>query len=444
MVSEFITEDTENLRGIQHSPREILIDFASGIAGGSAGILAGHPLDTVKVRLQNSGEYRGVVHCLSRIVKEEGFTGLYKGMASPLIGVALINSLLFGVYGSAIRVFSKDETGNPSLTAIACAGMTSGLINSFFCSPMELSRTNTIFVKLKFSFFLVKIRLQNQRDLTHIPKGYPVYNGPIDCIKKIYASQGIKGYFRGLNSTILRETPSYGAYFASYEFLCRQLIPDGNYDVPSFRLLLAGGFAGVCGWIVTYPFDVIKTRLQSVEQEIKPTYKGVFDCYKKLVAAEGSRVLWSGLGAACVRAFPTNAATFYAVCYVKMLLSPTAPGGSKWERNTPVPEELVEREEERYRCVKIKILSNVKQSFRENKNLEGKKRESLISDGLLQLEYLNKIVNNQFEKKYGPGDESLMKAYLPPLKMYKLLDAETQKQLSDIKPGIVGRLLGRS
>ncbi|KAJ3211122.1 hypothetical protein HK099_008094 [Clydaea vesicula] len=278
MVSEFITEDTENLRGIQHSPREILIDFASGIAGGSAGILAGHPLDTVKVRLQNSGEYRGVVHCLSRIVKEEGFTGLYKGMASPLIGVALINSLLFGVYGSAIRVFSKDETGNPSLTAIACAGMTS-----------------------------VKIRLQNQRDLTHIPKGYPVYNGPIDCIKKIYASQGIKGYFRGLNSTILRETPSYGAYFASYEFLCRQLIPDGNYDVPSFRLLLAGGFAGVCGWIVTYPFDVIKTRLQSVEQEIKPTYKGVFDCYKKLVAAEGSRVLWSGLGAACVRAFPTNA-----------------------------------------------------------------------------------------------------------------------------------------
>ncbi|KAJ3204036.1 hypothetical protein HK099_001287 [Clydaea vesicula] len=94
------------------------------------------------------------------------------------------------------------------------------------------------------------------------------------------------------------------------------------------------------------------------------------------------------------------------------------------------------KEEERYRCVKIKILSNVKQSFRENKNLEGKKRESLISDGLLQLEYLNKI--------YGPGDESLMKAYLPPLKMYKLLDAETQKQLSDIKPGIVGRLLGRS
>lgn len=46
-------------------------------------------------------------------------------------------------------------------------------------------------------------------------------------------------------ATMLRETPSYGAYFASYDYFCRVLIPDGNFDEPSLSLLLAGGLAGV-------------------------------------------------------------------------------------------------------------------------------------------------------------------------------------------------------
>ena len=31
------------------------------------------------------------------------------------------------------------------------------------------------------------------------------------------------------------------------------------------ELLVAGGVAGVMGWLVTFPFDVVKTRVQSTE-----------------------------------------------------------------------------------------------------------------------------------------------------------------------------------
>ncbi|VDK54319.1 unnamed protein product [Cylicostephanus goldi] len=59
------------------------IDFFAGCLGGAAGVLAGHPLDTVKVRLQMqnpaSKMYRGTWHCFRKIIQKEGFAGLYKG-----------------------------------------------------------------------------------------------------------------------------------------------------------------------------------------------------------------------------------------------------------------------------------------------------------------------------------------------------------------------------
>ena len=61
--------------------------------------MAGYPLDTVKVRIQTSpaGTYGGTFSCLAGIAKQEGVAGLYRGMSSPLLGVAGINAITFGV-----------------------------------------------------------------------------------------------------------------------------------------------------------------------------------------------------------------------------------------------------------------------------------------------------------------------------------------------------------
>jgi solute carrier family 25 carnitine/acylcarnitine transporter 20/29 len=97
------------------------------------------------------------------------------------------------------------------------AGAFSGLINSFLSCPIEL----------------LKIRLQNQAK-------EKLYNGNIDLIKKIWARNGWKGFYKGLGITIIRETPSYGVYFASYELLTNSIGSDS-----STALLIAGGLAGV-------------------------------------------------------------------------------------------------------------------------------------------------------------------------------------------------------
>ncbi|KAI8915812.1 mitochondrial carrier domain-containing protein, partial [Gorgonomyces haynaldii] len=252
-----------------------------------AGILAGHPLDTVKVRLQAPGNNnRGILQCFVDIVKRERITGLYKGMTSPLVGVAFINSMLFAVYGSALRMVSSDLE-RPALSSIFYAGSISGLVNAFFSAPIEL----------------IKIRLQNDTQNT--------YKGPLDCVRKTIQAGGIRAVFKGLPTTFIRETPSYGAYFASYEYMTRVLLPDADPEVPSPMLLFAGGFAGVIGWASTYPFDVIKTRIQGATND--PNYRNMRTAFATVVKNEGYGVFFRGLGACSLRAFPTNAATFYTV-----------------------------------------------------------------------------------------------------------------------------------
>ncbi|KAH6586688.1 hypothetical protein BASA61_006484 [Batrachochytrium salamandrivorans] len=229
------------------------------IISNSAGVLAGHPLDTIKVRLQTqvshgpNRRYTGVWSCFRSIVREEKVQGLFKGMASPLVGVALINSILFGVYGSALRCVAKDMEA-PTVLDIFWAGSISGFVNGFFSSPMEL----------------VKIRLQNQDKSTA-----QLYKGPIDCLRKIITTGGIRGLYKGLGTTIVRETPSYGAYFAS---------------------------------------------LQSIEEAKTGKYRNLINGFRVIAREEGIRVFFSGLGATAIRAFPTNAATFYVVVWMKNLL----------------------------------------------------------------------------------------------------------------------------
>jgi len=54
------------------------LDFAAGCIGGGAGVLAGYPLDTVKVKIQTQDvmngkiKYKGTFDCLFKLVKKDG------------------------------------------------------------------------------------------------------------------------------------------------------------------------------------------------------------------------------------------------------------------------------------------------------------------------------------------------------------------------------------
>ena len=61
-------------------------NFLAGYNSGIFLVLAGHPFDTIKVRLQAEGtlstRFQGPLHCVRETLAHEGVRGLYKGMAA--------------------------------------------------------------------------------------------------------------------------------------------------------------------------------------------------------------------------------------------------------------------------------------------------------------------------------------------------------------------------
>jgi hypothetical protein len=62
-------------------------ELTAGSVGGICQVLVGQPFDTVKVRLQTSNLYSGVIDCASKTLKSDGLMGFYKGTLTPLLGV---------------------------------------------------------------------------------------------------------------------------------------------------------------------------------------------------------------------------------------------------------------------------------------------------------------------------------------------------------------------
>lgn len=272
-------------------------DFVSGGVGGVCLVVAGHPLDTIKVRLQTMpptkpGEtplYRGTFDCAMQTIKKEGFFGLYKGMAAPVAGVTPMFAVCFLGFGVGKKL--QQESPDQDLTHLQFfkAGMLAGVFTTAIMTPGER----------------IKCLLQIQAD-SKVKK----YAGPVDCAKQLYREGGIRSIYRGTAATLLRDVPASGMYFMTYEWLQHILTPKGHdrNELSVSRTLTAGGFAGMFNWLVAIPPDVLKSRLQTAPAGTYPN--GIRDVFRELLRNEGIFALYKGVIPVMLRAFPANAACF--------------------------------------------------------------------------------------------------------------------------------------
>jgi hypothetical protein len=88
------------------------------------------------------------------------------------------------------------------------------------------------------------------------------FNSSRECLRYVYRHEGIKGVYKGVVPTALREIPSYGFQFATYEFLKDLLTGKDKKHLTVLEALCVGPLAALCSELFTYPQDVIKTRIQ--------------------------------------------------------------------------------------------------------------------------------------------------------------------------------------
>lgn len=336
----------------QDAPIGAFTDFVAGTVGGMVGLAVGFPFDTIKVRLQHPetmNRYRNSVTALAKIVQEERVAGLFKGISSPMAGCAFLNGLVFAGSGFFMRAQLDDPNDQPTLTQITIAGAGTGILASLIATPTEL----------------IKIRQQANTSAGAQPTAWAV-------ARDIWRSHGVRGLYRGISSTAMRDM-SYGTYFATYEGMRRLLTPTQKVKAapvtedgkPVFvtqpgdiveeaesemkalswaRLMIAGGVAGIAGWVFTFHLDSIKTRVQSIDYT-PPTYhssspspafntttpgvpamalarsysgtasspyRTTWSTTMYMYRVEGLRSFWKGLWPTIVRAVPVNMATFGA------------------------------------------------------------------------------------------------------------------------------------
>ncbi|XP_009574468.1 PREDICTED: solute carrier family 25 member 43 [Fulmarus glacialis] len=88
------------------------------------------------------------------------------------------------------------------------------------------------------------------------------------------------------------------------------LFTDELGHISHWRAIMAGSLAGMVATIVTYPTDVIKTRL-IVQNRLEPSYKGILHAFYKIYHQEGLLALYRGVSPAILGAVPFSAGSFF-------------------------------------------------------------------------------------------------------------------------------------
>ncbi|KAM0417137.1 hypothetical protein ACHAPT_012844 [Fusarium lateritium] len=294
-------------------------NIAAGTMGGVAQVMIGQPFgmnprsltvvsevlrqhtpDIVKVRLQANGG--NALNVTRNIWSREGPLAFYKGTIPPLLGVGACASIQFGAFHFFRQLLEEHNKhrqgtadGGLSLGQFYLAGGAAGLTNSIISGPVEH----------------VRIRLQTQ------PHGNNrLYSGPADCVRKIWSHSGIHGLYQGQVVTILREFHGFGIWFATYEGLVQKVMEmdqKPRSEIPSWKFAACGGIAGEAIWLLTYPFDVIKSKMQTDGFGAEKRYRNMREAFRVTWRIGGVAGMFEGIGPTLLRAMPVSAGTFAVV-----------------------------------------------------------------------------------------------------------------------------------
>eukprot|EP01083_Nonionella_stella_P141990 438448_1 len=160
-----------------------------------------------------------------------------------------------------------------------CAGAGAGAITKTAIAPLER-------VKILF-------QIQSMRSSVERPK----YTSIVGTLRNIVQEDGVRGFYRGNGTNVLRVVPVYALKFG-FNDTFKDWVRRSEQDVKDLnfsQLIQAGSLAGLCQIGVTYPLEVVRTRL-SLCSAWESKYRGIVHCAMTTVRHEGVAALYKGIG----------------------------------------------------------------------------------------------------------------------------------------------------
>jgi len=160
----------------------------------------------------------------------------------------------------------------------------------------------------------VKLLIQTQDANPKIISGeVKRYTGIVDCFTRVSSEQGVKAFWRGNFTNILRYFPTQAFNFAFKDGI-KAMFPkaDKNTEFMKFFMInvASGGLAGAGSLCIVYPLDYARTRLASDVGAGKQQFNGLADCLKKTVANGGIKSVYNGIGVSVMGIIPYRGVYF--------------------------------------------------------------------------------------------------------------------------------------
>eukprot|EP00466_Bigelowiella_natans_P012866 jgi/Bigna1/82136/fgenesh1_pg.88_\ len=233
-------------------PDTVARDVSIGTTVGMFTTLFAHPFDTVKTRMQlhanaSTAQGYGFWGTMTSAIRNEGLGCLYKGLYGPIVATGTKAGLSLFAKSLWARTLTENcgMDKKSSITQAVAGGLT-GLSMAPILVQSEL----------------VKIRLQANESAA-------AGGGPIAVFQKMWLQEGSGVLVLGLLPTALRLGSSWAVFFAGHDAFIQRIFArnDGTGAPPSsptyLEVLGGGAIVGIASWIVSLPFDVVKTRMQA-------------------------------------------------------------------------------------------------------------------------------------------------------------------------------------
>ncbi|KAJ3005328.1 hypothetical protein HKX48_000737 [Thoreauomyces humboldtii] len=255
-----------------------------------------YPLTTLSTRSQvsKSGPRISQVEAFKKIMAAEGPKGFYAGIHSAVFGIAVTQYVYYYWYELVKAALERAAGAGRALT------IAENMLTGAIAGAATASLTNPIWV--------VNTRqvVKNEDD-----NGKPVYRkqGTVETALKIFREDGLKGFWQGIfPALILVINPVI--QFTVFERLKTWLQTRRGTALGGLDFFALGAISKLAATSLTYPYIVVKARMQLKQTDEAHRYKSVIDGFRKIIASEGVKGLYKGIEAKLVQSVLASAFTF--------------------------------------------------------------------------------------------------------------------------------------
>ncbi|KAJ4709891.1 nicotinamide adenine dinucleotide transporter 1, chloroplastic-like [Melia azedarach] len=317
--------------GESSQPRTARDFVYHGAAGAAAGAIAATfvcPLDVIKTRLQVHGLPEGlqsgrrgsiIVTSLQNIIRNEGLRGLYRGLSPTILALLPNWAVYFTVYERLKGLLHPHGDSNSQLSVgknmIAAAG--AGAATAITTNPL----------------WVVKTRLQTQGMKSDVIP----YKGIFSALIRITHEEGIRGLYSGVLPS-LAGISHVAIQFPAYERIKSYMAKRDNKSADNLSpgsVAIASSVSKVLASVMTYPHEVVRSRLQEQGHNKKAQYAGVVDCIKKVFKKEGLPGFYRGCATNLLRTTPSAVITFTSYEMIHRFLQQFIPPDKSHSRVHP-------------------------------------------------------------------------------------------------------------